>query len=1044
MKISQFPLGEYSAGDAKNIPEGSARAIWNLTYENEKLTRLKGFDDVDSGLINAINANETITEIWAWKPALKVLGRGEYYYIVYHTNYKLYIYYQIVDGGAWTPHEIVSAFNENSKITIFATADSVLLSDGYTSPKKIFLMDNGDIEYLPIGLVNPTFKPTISNAQYTEEIDQSVFSEAGMIRTAITFVDRLGIESNPSQISDAYNAQRFSYNAEGLQQGYVKSIFIDGIVVPEGKGIVSVNIYTQVTKFSEGEDASSFTLAVNYPVSEADNGFTVYSSGTYTTLISYTNDVLKSADNISETSGRIVVATGDQIYSLDDKFRYLQPITLQNVNNQTFIDKPVRLRLYAEDHPTCPPNQTILNFEMEDFEGNADLDHICIYDEDLTTILDVLVVSRGDRYMEIAIKLSMLPSVNKKIYLAFTPAIDRDRYTGIDRGIDNLEYGFSVSGEKICRIFKKVDVFNVDTDIACWGDGTLINNEHVGRINLANNNIELSDYWQNLYNPNSVFNPIPCLIDDMANIYVNNRNYLRFGYDDTVTPSIYTMIARFDYQLSGIETGFDDCMEVNNRSGSEIAGTDSDDRVRIIIRENAENHNIQVKLHAQDEGEDETNDSRLLFEFNGDQYGKDISGNLIVPFLLVWSVKWNNGDCGDQEHQVYLLPLYNNPDYTIFDKKETQVDGEREIWTVRFGSRRNDGGITSNIGVTNCLFINNILLDDSHKEAIRCMANYMPLYLSDVIGMKFGSTDGNGNSHFSQGEQVDMDNLPAYDNYIVKWTDVGTENFADANYHKLTQGSKVCIPIKGFYNNQYVPTMLLFTENTISRLVFSDTGDAVGRNELVGEYSGYGCDDAKLIDKYGDVVYWYNRGQKQVFAYNGEKIINLSLDRVEFTEVTKLFVNNATRSVIVVDVGLQRILSIEKDRWTSATGLKVTSETDISGGKSLVYLDDTQNERLRTYPHSTNETEEITILQTRKINGGFNKFDRVKADFEGGNVKLYIGIDFKSENPVTVEHTNIIAHTSYGGSLFPRVGFIFFTLTGLDSFASMDYEIRRY
>jgi hypothetical protein len=323
----------------------------------------------------------------------------------------------------------------------------------------------------------------------------------------------------------------------------------------------------------------------------------------------------------------------------------------------------------------------------------------------------------------------------------------------------------------------------------------------------------------------------------------------------------------------------------------------------------------------------------------------------------------------------------------------------------------------------------------------------MPLYLTDVVGYKFGDNDNAGNSHFSLGELVDFDNLGNYRNFIVKWSDKSGENFPDRNYHYLPQESVAIIPVKGFYNNQYSPTILIFTENTISRVVIDDeTNTLAGANKIVGEFSGNGCHSERLISRYGDVAFWYNKGKKSVFMYNGERPQNISEGKVNFTLPTLLFVNEAERQVIVVDTGKQYIYSIEGDRWYSATGLDVTAETTIEDGQSLINSEVVVDGislgyRLNQYP-STEDTDEQTILKTKKYNCGGAKFDRVKIDFDG-NVERDIEIDIVAEHKGVEETKSFTAYpnTSYG-AILPRLNFLHFVLTTIDDITSIDFDIR--
>jgi hypothetical protein len=322
----------------------------------------------------------------------------------------------------------------------------------------------------------------------------------------------------------------------------------------------------------------------------------------------------------------------------------------------------------------------------------------------------------------------------------------------------------------------------------------------------------------------------------------------------------------------------------------------------------------------------------------------------------------------------------------------------------------------------------------------------MPLYLTDTIGRKFGDGDGEQNSNFSLADQIDFDNLGNYFNYIIRWTDKSGENFSDLNYHKADGACTAIIPVRGFYNNQYAPTSLIFTENSITRLVIDDeTNQKAGANPMVGEQSGYGSSDIKYIAKYGDAVFWYSLAKNHCYMYNGESIKNISLGKVEFTLPTRIFINNAERQLIVVDTDKQYIYSLEYDEWYSATGLNVSAATTIEDGKSLINApNDIQRNTLFTYPKTTGDdldTTEETELKTKQYSTKGLLIDRARVDAESSDMDLNIDTEYRG-NSNTIQYEGISRYTSYG--ITYRAEFLFFTLTGINSFTSISADIRRY
>lgn len=1034
MLIKDLFKGEFSAGDARLIPPDSARKVQNMVMKNGRYVARKGVDDVDSSLKTKIYNNGTPSKIWSWKPAVRISGRGDYYYLVLYSDNTIELFYQ---ENGWTQADLDDTLLIGSSVTIFSSPDKLLISDGESEPKRIVVNTDGSIDYDDIGITKPTSKPELSNAVYTDETDQTVFSEVGFVRVAYTLVDSNGIESNPSPISDAYNGQRFKYVDE-VQTNYIQNIKVSNIEVNDDS-IESVRIYTQVTLYSQGEDVSVFSFAVEYPINQGENTFTLYNSGSGITLLSYENDVLKVADNITLTSGVIFCATGDQIYSSKSKFKYLQEIRLQNVNSQTFIDQPVRLRLYAEDNTESPEIQRIDNFYVADFESDDDLDYIRLYDEDLTTPLDVFLVSRleSDKYIEIIAKVTINSNTTKSLYFMFTPPEYRNDYTG--SFVESIDGAFEHSITMANKIFRRADVLNADTAISCWADNTRLNGVHVGRINFADGNNDPTDDSENEYPIEDVYNVLPYLhtLGMDINLYSGNRSSLHFNPTDE-TVSRYFACGRFDFIRSE-----------NARVLFYMKGSGGD---RMYIKGDMDfidNDYIDMTFRLLTDDPDGVGTVETIVEIPSGTFNNYIAraadiGSItqdVFPVFVLWSVKIDENtidkDIRNQTHTLYVYPLYNNEANTIFAEQLTDINGQTTIREFRYGEP-GDGGIY--IGVTGAILQHNVNLEltERNKEAVRCMANAMPLYLTDVIGRKFGDTDGEQNSNFSLGEQVDFDNLGNYNNYRIRWSDKFGEGFPRLNFNPLQEANTALIPVKGFYDNQYVPTVLAFTENTISRIILDDTtGNLANANKIVTEYSGYGCSSIDLIDVFGDIVFWYSGAKNNLFMYDGNEIKNLSEGKVEFDNPSYLFVNNSTRQVVIVDTNKQYIYSIEYDQFYSATGLDVQSATNVNDGKSLMLL---SNDLAKEYP-SENNTTETTILQTKSYKLNRELLHRVRPVFEGSAVSMATGITYPNNIGLSIDNGEVSSLQSYGVN--KRGTYFNITLTGLTAFEELDAETRK-
>jgi len=175
--------------------------------------------------------------------------------------------------------------------------------------------------------------------------------------------------------------------------------------------------------------------------------------------------------------------------------------------------------------------------------------------------------------------------------------------------------------------------------------------------------------------------------------------------------------------------------------------------------------------------------------------------------------------------------------------------------------------------------------------------------------------------------------------------------------------------------------------------------------------------------------------------YNGESIENISLGKVEFTAVSRIFINPAERQLIVVEKDKQYIYSLEYNEWYSSTGLEITSSTTIEDGKSLINIPNALNPNvLYEYPSADDTTEE-TELKTKQYSVKGYLIDRAMVDAEGSDMDLAIDTEYRG-NANTTQYNGFSRYTSYG--ITYRAEFLFFTLTGINNFTSISADIRRF
>jgi len=394
-----------------------------------------------------------------------------YYILVFGVisgSYKLRLYYyteNVAAPSTWVSANIATTdllddldsvtFTSSSEIETTQIGNRVIIVDGVNRPMYIYFDPDGFIYCGLAGIQAPKSKPSINfdETDYTQEnfttsSTDGYASTPGLVQVLYTVVTETGEESNPSPISLTKDMQFFRKTDEQEEAQWISKIIVENLELPSGLSddivdeLKYFNIYARVFEYSEGSTPKSFDLAKQVLISDKDstNSYSLSVEFESGTSPDYENDVPHPAFHVGSIGG--ITFYGDILrenYTLPFDFLYVCKIIITNQNNLNYVDALIEIQL---------DESLITNFDVSDFCSGtalANLDHIRIFDEDLTTMLPVFEkeFSETKGTMNIFVKIpQLIPGATHVLYLCFNDATAQSTHDGIDNATyRTYEYG---------------------------------------------------------------------------------------------------------------------------------------------------------------------------------------------------------------------------------------------------------------------------------------------------------------------------------------------------------------------------------------------------------------------------------------------------------------------------------------------------------------------------------------------------------------------------------------------------------------------------
>jgi len=988
-------------------------------------------------------------------------------------------------------------YSELSDIQFVNSDDRVIITDNVNNAHYVTIDIDGFFRVGKLGLTSPRNKARVfklteyDDSLFEENLENSRLSQLGLFQCVYTVVSENGDESNPSPISDTLDMQFFKIDANGADERYIDKVVISDLSVPdlginELQNLKYFKIYMRVIRYSAGREIQTLDFTERFEIINKSTA-SVETGNEYTLTVeiesgntaNYENDVAPICKTAAFLGGITMIGNVQSSINFPHDFKYYHPITINNKDGKHFVDAIVKINLYNE---TSGNNNSIKYFFKKHFISSnigQNLQHIRIYDEDLTTPIMVCYDSSviTDEHMELYIKIPLLlSSASHIVYLCWTDEENMGDYQGVSE-----EYNLTVGGDFTFKgnigihygrfMFLGNDGFarqQVWNNLRVKNENSLI----VSDFEFSNDLLLLNKANTNI---NASFLDVDRTLDYRAVIPSLGENFImgRFTYKFTnrktsrlVYDMIYTDGLSIESSDINLTKGYAsatitiDLSKLNDialypegdiKSNFFVLRTASSRSVTLGIRSINNSNNIFRWAMSRNGTTDNTRNGNF-FE-NMPEYSKDDTG--IKTYNVFWSWDFN---LLKSTLALYELGTSFRVGSGVFDGiKINEIDLEESryneiidyrepvIKEIRFGKSQIGGDtdrdeIAENTYVDNLVFNKNEYIDDVNM--IAQLWNFQPMYESP-IGYNWDGTINN-NIDFDETKEL----VYKSNRNMVKWTNVNGKAFPDLYFKKVKEPILKIMPAPSFLQFEYQNTFIIFTRNSINRFVLkgSASGWSGSSNSLIEEKQQYGLLAEKSLVRTGDALFWLS--EVGVVKWDGKGFGLITKNIIDVPIKDSLFgyyvpLNNQYVLHDVIDNGISFVYHIDRNMWTQFTGLDVKKSITLTGGNRLdninLYLK-ANGTGLDSYPTET-FTEEESSIKTKNMFFEKGTLKRIKADYSGENKKLHSIV----ENVVGEEKIHIVESESEEWRGVPlgknRGKSVTFKIENAETISSIIYEL---
>jgi hypothetical protein len=287
------------------------------------------------------------------------------------------------------------------------------------------------------------------------------------------------------------------------------------------------------------------------------------------------------------------------------------------------------------------------------------------------------------------------------------------------------------------------------------------------------------------------------------------------------------------------------------------------------------------------------------------------------------------------------------------------------------------------INLYNNMYLGNLTSDDEVKDVATNLLNSMPYFPDEWIGVRPSDTEWTDNINIAFEPTKDITNAISNE---YRWSKIGSMVFPALYGKKTGEEILTMLPAPSFLKQQYENTIIIFTRNTISRMILSPNQDIwhTDSQNLIMEYSSFGLFAKKSLAKCGDNLFWLS--ESGVMRWSPSGLVNISKGKI-IVPISQGLIgfyipSNMQYALHDNSTQITYVFNLINDKWTTFHGLDVVNsaildnETDANNDNLLI----DSNNLINTYP--SKNTIEYAYLKTKKYRIGNSKIIRMRIDAE--------------------------------------------------------------
>jgi len=958
--INDFSAGIVNASDPMLIPDNACVEMENYEFRDGLYPRKR--KAADTSEINEYPFGGIVHAVAVWYPRYMPSGEDSDKVYVVHYGKKISLLW--LSNGAFSERVIFSDIVESSKVTFFTSYDKVLVADNVNMGRYISVNKDNDVEYGILGIEAPTGIVEISSVatdnKYADidDTDTGMTVERGnILQYCYTVEDKYGAESNPSPIT-TNTAMMFKYPDATTTAGFkyywksatIKNLSVAQYTPTQRKTLKYVNLYRRDIAFKEGTIGSSFRLVKRIPLGDANIISTVDSSSANLQDISYDKGVCPASPQMIETNDIVYLAgTKTETMLFPFKFDKYCEITITNNNGIDYVEPVIAMQWTAEE----------VGIDTWDDYLDVSMRKVRLFHSDMATPIPVIYQRTGEQLKVYAKLPSLTMETANKLYLTFADSSEGVTDSSWDSYTNGRFFNYNVDTWDNQVVFGVNNPLSIKHRIATrapqsWDEistyASLYNLSDMNAPGLVKNYADANT----VYTPYSTISRMTAYpYNDKQVIAINNYrmrcapdyhygDYVKYSLVSVVkSPTMFIFEGRIvAFGLAGGTTEYFHFLKCGN--------------LKFYI------------YHSY------TTDKTYLKVYTG----------TATAVIIEEIPNTNVLDAFDIKMAVYLSGTkitirYNFQNYTGY--KEITV-GDITLSSDVYLFAPNRDVSTSPTSISNSNHV-------SRFDVIEMP----PLSANDIILATYCAKAGI--TYFQYGIGADGETPTdlwtntniSYEPKTIKtennqnqvsWSDIGGQTFSTLAFKKFKEPVQAIIVAPSFMRMQYQNTIIVFTRNTINRIVLSDDikSLAADAGNVVEEYKSNGLFAKHSLVSGGGSLYWLS--ETGVMQWNQDTFGNLSYGIIDIP-IHQNYIAvwiSANSQYLLHDKtsGLSYVYHANTKAWTmfSGMGFDMFGSLDLGSSETNKLLLGKEGERFTTfseYPGTDNATNVDFKITTKQF-----------------------------------------------------------------------------